>query len=861
MSTPWRIILSVLTIGLSVFLAVDRPPQLGLDLEGGTQVVLDLEPREGEELTPTAATDTVEVLRNRVDSLGVTEPNLEVSGDDRIIVELPGVTDPEQAVEVIGSTAQLSFHRVTALPGPAAPSTTTPEGADPSTTTQAPEEEAPTTTSAGLGAGNDTSDANTVLGQAEEAPAEQAPSEGTPPATDAPAAPQETTGNTAQGGTLADEDGQLVQFGPAAFTGEGVADATARPPSGTQPSWSITVDFQGDGSQAWQQLTGEAACAPVGDPTRQIAIVLDDQVISHPQVSPDGSTQCGAGQSGGNTEITGQFTEAEAKNLALLVRGGALPVDVSIASQQVIGPELGDEAISASLNAVVIGGILTLIYILAVYRVLGVLAGIALAAFGVITYAAVVGLNITLTLPGIAGFVLGIAMATDSNVLVYERAKEEFDNGKTLRGSGRTGFKNALSAIIDSNVTTAIAAVTLFIVAIGEVRGFAVMLAVGTAVSVFVTLVVLRTLVTGTLALDWSRNHPRMLGMYVGQKFRRRMAENPPNLMRHAKKYLVVTLVVITLALGGVFIRGINFGIEFTGGRLLEYSTPQAVNLDQAREEMAEIGYPRAVVQRSGSDDVSIRVPELNAEQLAQVDQSMEELGGGPADKLRDETISGSFSDELKNKAILGLIAGVGFQLLWVAYRFRWTFGLGAVGAMVHNSLLVLGLFAWLQKPFDSVFLAALLTVIAFSMNDVVVVFDRIREQRRRRTSESFADVTNDACVQTFPRSVNITMSAIFILLTLYFFGGQTLGDFALALTIGIVVSVYASVFVASPIAILLERLKPAEVGSKLKPRKPVAKKSGENGEEEEIETTASTSSGTRKAAPRPRKKSSRRPR
>lgn len=876
-NTGWRILLSVVAIGLAVFFVVDRPAQLGLDLKGGTQVVLDLQPRPGQTVNSDLANRTLEVLRRRVDSLGVSEPNLEVAGEKRIIVELPGVTDSQAAVNVIGSTAQLTFHRVNAEGTSNTSSAPNQAPASQAPTPSAPAPSSPPTTAAGLGASSSTSsNGATVLGQAQQptattsAPALPTPAAGSSTATNA-------SGSQDQLGaiTVPDDTGTLLQLEPAALTGDGVADATAQPPDQSSSSWYIDLKFKGDGAKKWTQLTGQAACAPSGDPKRQVAIVLDNKVISHPEVQASGSSpvQCNVGITGDTTQITGQFTQKQAQNLALLIRGGALPVDVKIASQQVIGPELGKTAIHAARNAVVVGGILTILYILVYYRLLGLMAAVALGAYGVISYATLIGLKLTLTLPGIAGFVLAVGMAMDSNILVFERTKEEFANGRSLRASSQMGFKNALSAIIDSNATTFIAALTLFFLAVGEVKGFGVTLLVGVIASIFTTLVVVRTLVQGLLSMDWARRRPGALGMYVGARFRRRMSENPPNVIGASRYFLTVSAIVIIVALGGLVVRGVNYGIEFTGGRQLVYTTAHTVNLDTARSEMGKLGFPRAVVQRSGTDGTSVRVPTLTKEQADKVDEVMKNLGGGKADRVNDETIGPSFGKELKRKAAIGLVVGIALQLIYVAIRFRWTFGIGAVVAMVHDGLLLVGLFAWLQKPFDAVFLASLLTIIAYSVNDTVVVFDRIREQRRRRAGEEFSRVVSDACAQTFPRTVNIALSAIFILATLLFFGGQTLADFALALLVGIVTGVYSSVMVASPIATVLEKWKP---GVTARPtaaaarragaqRRPVRSDDSAGGEDDEAFGGSGRSSGpsggrtANRPAPRPRKKSSKR--
>lgn len=811
MSSRWRVLITLFALVTSIYVAVTQDPNLGLDLKGGTQVTLDLEARPGEELTSGAANETVEILRKRVDSLGVAEPSLEVANNKRIIVSLPGLEDPEQAVETIGKTAQLTIHPVIgAASQPAPPQTTTPPAAESGTPTTAPVA-VTSTTSAGLGATN--SPSNVVLGQ--EAPTTTAPATPTtaapvtttaPPATDpnASAPAQDQTGAI----TATDDSGTAYNLGPAVVTGDGIAGAQAMPPDTGHTTWYLTVDFKGEGAKAWTKLTAEEACKPQTDISRQSAFVLDGKII---QMSGPASTiQCGVGITGNTTEITGIATAEEVKEIALLIRGGALPVNVTIASQQVVGPELGQDAIDSSILAVLIGGAVTILYILLYYRGLGLMAAVALAAYAIISYAVLLLLGLTLTLPGIAGFVLAVAMAMDSNVLVYERIKEEFASGRSMKQAATLGFKNAFTAIQDSNTTTFLAAATLFFIAVGEVKGFGVTLVIGTAVSIFVTLVVLRTLTSGILSLRWAANRPGFLGMHVGAKFRKHMNENPPNLMKASKWFMIVSVGLTLLALAGVGVKGINYGIEFAGGRLIEYKTTTPVDVDVARDRVAGLGFEQAVVQRANESNTSIRLKEVTKEQEPKIDELMKELGGGTAERAQDTTIGPSFGKELKRNATIGLIVGIGLQLAYVAWRFRWTFGIGAVLAMIHDAVLVLGLFAWLGKPFDAIFLASLLTIVAFSVNDTVVVFDRIREQRRRRTGESFARVVSDACAQTFPRTINISLSALFILFALYFFGGVTLSDFALALICGVITGIYSSVMIASPIAVLLERLKPS---------------------------------------------------
>lgn len=715
----WRAALVLGTVAGAAFLIVDRPARLGLDLQGGTQIVLEARDAPGRKVDSDTLNRTLEVLRRRVDQLGVAEPSLQRSGDRRVIVELPGVADPEEAVAVIGKTAELTFH-------PVVPA----------------------------GAGER---------------------------------------------TLPDETGVDIGLGPAAVTGNDVSSASATIGGGFSVAWQVQVAFRNDG--AWTKLTGAAACAPSGDPGRRLAIVLDEKVISSPQVAPE--IRCNQGITGGTTAITGNFTEGEAKDLALLIRAGALPVPVVIVEQRTIGPTLGDAAVEASVQAALIGALLTTLYMIAYYRLLGVIAALALVAYGALSYAVLLLIGATLTLPGIAGFVLAIGMAVDANVLVYERIKEEVAGGTSTRRAAQRGFEKAWTAIADSNATTLLAAVLLFFFASGAVRGFGITLSIGVLVSVFTALVVTRLLVDAVLRTRL-RDHPKLLGLEVGGHFRDWIARRRPNLLRHSRRWLGASGVALVLAVAGIATQGLDYGLEFSGGRLLEYDTARPADLDDVRGAVAEAGFPRAVIQESGEGNVAIRMARLTAGEVDRVRSAVESVAGEPT-VVRDEFVGPTIGQELRRKALIALALALVAQMAYLAVRFRWTYAAGAVVAMAHDVLLLLGLFAWLGKTLDGVFLAALLTVIGYSINDSVVVFDRLRELRRSRTREPLIDVANDACLQTVPRTINTGLGALFILAALYMLGGDTLTDFALALLIGITVGTYSSVFTATPLAVWFE--------------------------------------------------------
>jgi SecD/SecF fusion protein len=601
---------------------------------------------------------------------------------------------------------------------------------------------------------------------------------------------------------LPDESGQPLRLGPAGLTGEGVGGADAQIDSQQATGWFVTVDFRGSGKSAWAQLTGKASCAPPGDPQRRVAIVLDEKVISSPQVDPQ--VTCNVGITGGSTQITGQFTPDEARELALLIRGGALPVPVELIEQRTVGPTLGAEAINASAEAAVIGVILTALFIMVVYRLLGAIAAVALAGYGLISYAALLALGATLTLPGLAGFVLAIGMAVDANVLVFERAREEYAGGRSLRGALTAGFRNAFSAIADSNVTTLLAAGLLFFLASGPVRGFGITLSIGVLASMVSALVLTRVLAETALNRRGVRTRPQVTGIAAGGRARTWLAECGPNLMRHGRRWLAASAVALMLAASGIAVRGLDFGVEFTGGRLVEYSTSSPVDPDRARAAVAAAGFPRAVVQTSSGDHLTVRAEKLANDEEARIRAALAELGGG-AEKARDELIGPSLGDELRRKALIALTVALAVQMVYLAIRFRWTFGTAAVAAMAHDVLLVIGVFAWLGKPIDGVFLAALLTVIGYSVNDSVVVFDRVRERWAASRRTPFPRIANAAILQTVPRTINTGLGAVFILTALALLGGDSLTDFAIALLIGIAIGTYSSMFVAAPLAIELE--------------------------------------------------------
>ena len=725
-----RFLLVLGLLGGCLALALGVKPNLGLDLRGGAQFVFQATGTEEAPANAENVDKTLEVLRGRVDALGVAESTLVRQGSDRILVELPGVTNDEEAQEAeeqIGKTAKLTAHE--------------------------------------------------VIGTASNA--EQEPKKGNQ--------------------VLPSDQGDSLEIGPVALSGDDVTGADALQREDTV-GFVVALDFTGRGGDIWADITGKAACNPLGDPKRRVAIVLDEQIITSPEVNQ--GVGCDVGIQGGSTDITGNFSQAEAKELAALIEGGALPLELELISDRLVGPTLGAEAIDASVEAGIIGLILTGLFIMVVYRLVGGMATIALTSYALLAYAMLLALGSTLTLPGLAGFVLAIGMAIDANVLVFERAREEYAAYPSagLRRALTVGFNTAWSAIIDSNVTTLLAAALLFLLGSGPIKGFGVTLSIGVIASMISALIIARVLSEMSVSTKAVERRPAISGLGNVGKIREWLDRSDFDIMRKRRMWLGISGAALVIAVSGIVTQGLNLGVEFTGGRQLDYSVSQEVSVEEARAAVGDAGFPQAVVQGADTADFTVRTGEISNEDEQKIEDALEAIGGDVT-KEDDQTIGASLGQELRDKALIAFGVALLVQLLYLAIRFKWTFGVSAVVAMAHDVVLVVGVFAWLEKPIDGIFLAAAMTIIGLSVNDSVVVFDRIRERwYGSRPDDSFSAMANRAAIETMPRTVNTGLGTMFILGALAILGGDSLRDFAIALLIGLVVGTYSSVFTATPL-------------------------------------------------------------
>jgi SecD/SecF fusion protein len=558
-------------------------------------------------------------------------------------------------------------------------------------------------------------------------------------------------------------------------------------------------------------MTGEAASQ---NPKKSIAIVLDDLVYSAPRV--DGEI------AGGQSSISGQFTLEEAEDLANVLKAGKLPAPAKIIEEAVVGPTLGAEAIEAGFISFILALIIVLAYMAFYYSSAGIVADLALLANIFFVMGVLSSLGATLTLPGIAGIVLTIGMSVDANVLIYERIREELRAGKGVRLAIVDGYKNAYSSIIDANITTLLTGIILYIFGTGPIKGFATTLIIGIVTSLFAAIFVTR------LLFEWR------LDKNATPSFATKMTENLMTNLNIAfvakrKLFYAISGLVILIGFGSLALRGLNFGVDFTGGRSYIVRFDEAFPVSDVSAKLADsfvsedgMKFTPEVKTYGASNQVKVTTKFMIDSDDENADEIVEgKLSEGLSLVTPDFEVMSSvkvlptISDDIRQGAIWAVLFSLIVIFLYIVIRFRrWQFGLGALAAMFHDVLIVLSLFSLLYgfMPFsleiDQAFIAAILTVVGYSINDTVVVFDRIREflgLHKRRDQEN---VINDALNSTLSRTLNTSLSTLVVLLMIFFFGGEVIRGFVFALIIGIVVGTYSSLCVATPLVVDLTKKK-----------------------------------------------------
>jgi protein-export membrane protein SecD/preprotein translocase SecF subunit len=600
-----------------------------------------------------------------------------------------------------------------------------------------------------------------------------------------------------------DRDGQPVLLKRGRIiTGDQIVNANAGIDS-RSGSPMVSISLNGRGADKMRRVTTENVSKPMA------VVFIEDRVVGR---DADGKSIKKHVEEiisvanilepfGRHFQTTGLDSAEEAKTLALFLRAGALKAPIDIVEERTVGPSLGQDNIDQGFRSVMIGFFLVVIFMAFYYRSFGLVADLALLVNLVMIVAVLSLLQATLTLPGIAGIVLTVGMAVDANVLIFERIREEIRIGSTPQASIQAGYAKALSTIVDANITTLIAAVLLFSFGTGPIKGFAVTLFIGILTSMF-------TAILGTRAVvNLLFGGKRMKSLPIGT----RILDKVPafDFMSKRKVALMGSAVVLVIAIAAIGVRGLNFGIDFTGGTLIELGYQSDIELKDVRTALKEGGYGDATAQSFGTPrDVLVRIPPHEGVSNEMISNTVFDLLSSVThekpDLRRVEFVGPQVGEELTEDGGLAMLYALIAILIYVALRFEWRFAVGSIIALVHDVVFVVGIFALVWAVFDLPVLAAILAVIGYSLNDTIVVYDRIRENFRVMRKGTPIEIINVSLNQTLSRTMITSFTTVVVLLALFIFGGEIIHGFALALLVGVFVGTYSSIFVASVAVLLL---------------------------------------------------------
>ena len=787
-----------------------------------------------------AVSNSFNVLRNRIDRFGVTQPNIQKLGNSgRILVELPGVKEPERVRKLLQGTASLEFWATydnaeieaylaeanatlaQLLGDDVAVEETKAEGED-LLAEELQQTEADAEAMAAYKKQNPLfavlqpsgARGNACIGYAHYADTAKINKyfampqiKGLFPPEFKPmwavkASPYIPGGNTFELVAIK----ATSRDGKAPLDGGVVTDARVQY-GNTGGNPEVSMSMNGEGASVWARMTGDN----IG---KQIAIVLDGMVYSYPMVNSK--------IEGGSSQITGNFTLEEAEDLANVLKSGKLPAPATIIQEQVVGPSLGAESINAGLISFVIAFVLVLLYMVLFYQGAGLVADVALLCNVVLLFGTLVSFGAVLTLPGIAGLVLTLGMAVDANVIIYERVKEELRAGKGLSKAISDGYSNAYSAIIDGQITTLLTGFVLFVFGSGPVQGFATTLIIGIITSVLTSIFITRIIFDDRVS--------KGKNVTFDNKFTRNFLQNTHvDFLGKKKIAYIVSGTLIVISLVSIFTKGFTYGVDFTGGRTYVVRFDQPVSAEEVRAAaIAEFDGAVEVKQFGGESQMKITTQYLVENESTDADAEVETklynaLNGfftneisfaeftstldNPNGIISSDKVGPTIANDITRDAIIAVIIALIVIFAYIAVRFRgWTWGLGGVTGLAHTALIVIGFFSLFSGilPFsldiDQTFIAAILTIIGYAINDTVVIFDRIREYKELHPKADFKLNVNEALNSTLSRTMNTSLTTLITMIAIAIFGGEVIRGLAVALILGIVVGTYASIFIATPI-------------------------------------------------------------
>ena len=831
-------------------LAALRSPVLGLDLQGGAEVTLEAQPQKGQTVTDEQMNQAVQILRSRVDALGVAEPQIQREAGNRITVAVAGEKDPARVFALVGSTGQLYFIDLQqGLTQGVSRSYVAGAGIVPKTSLYDLLKAVPTKLQGGdqsilyafkRGATDEPLNPNGAVMMDQlllQIGEKTLPSDvevlGVPDGHIAVKCSNQSPAGCPPNITPISVKGKerffwyMFDLPPVGqrLTGDDLSSAKADiDPQTGQPV--VLMSFTDRGATLFGQITKQladrgrsewsAAGAQAGqEPAyfQNFAIILDGQLETYPTIdfaqNPNGIT-------GGEAQITGLGSQQEAQDIALVLQSGSLPVRFVALSSSQVSATLGQTSLRDGLIAGAIGLLLMMIYLVVFYRVLGLVADIALLIFAALFYGVILAIPVTMTLPGIAGMILTIGVAADANIVVFERVREEFRAGKSLRAAISAGYSRGFRTILDANAVTLITAGVLFVASESSVKGFAFLLAIGVLVSMFTSVVATRAILNVLAGFSWFDN-PRVIG-----------AEAKPVRWRfdfagRKRLFFAIAAVAVAICIGALAVRGLNLGLDFTGGTRMAVVTKQPASTDAVKGILTQVDgdLATAVVRGEGTSTSSatytafqIDAKEIPPAKVQAIEQSINRQYGLQG-QIDIRTVSASFGSEILRGALLALAFSLFLIIVYIALRFDWKFAVPMIVALLHDLVIAAGVYAIFGREVTSATVAALLTILGYSLYDTIIVFDRVRENEKTLRRQTYDQIVNISLWETVTRSLNTSFSTLLPILALFAFGGAVLQDFAFALIVGIASGAYSSFFIAAPLLSVLKSGEPEYRGRK----------------------------------------------
>lgn len=779
----WLLILTTMLVLGSVFMFM--PPQekvnQGLDIQGGLSVVLSANSTDGEDVTSDDMEKSRAIIESRVNALGASEATVQVQGSNQILVQIPGLSDTETALSTIGKTGKLEFARADSFTNP--------------------EDQAAIKNGTYIQQQKYTDDFGNSF------------------------ASDQVTYRSVQSGTYT----PLI-------TGENITRVTVDKASETGTDYAVNLTLDSEGSAAFAQATKELA------PTKgQIVIVLDGQIQSAPAVQSEITT--------GEVSITGGYTLEEAQSLQTVLESGSLPVSFQYEQSQVVGPTLGQDALKSGVIVALLGLLLVILYLLFFYHGLGVLTAAAMLVFAVLYLGLLATLSafglFSLSLAGVAGIVLTIGMAADSSILVLERFREEIRMGRSVKAASLTGVRHAIETSIDADLVTLVSALTLFFLASASVKGFGLTLALGIICDI-VMMLILKAPLVRLLAPHSISKHPGFWGIKDSQVaaeayeellqdanpdkgastegarrspsqilegLKGRFIKKDINFMGARKVLLSVSAFLVLASIATVGFKGLDFGIEFVGGTSVSFHNTGDITIEQMRDAFTEAGEPDAVVQTTNSDGTEgflIRTTSTSAEDAASVATAVANDLNLSTSSYEVSTIGPDWGAGVIQSSLIAFLVSILLIIVYIAFRFEYKMGLMAVLALIHDLVIVVGVYALFGREITPNTIAALLTILGYSLYDTVVVFHRINDNMKEsKVKCTFMSMANHSLNQVFVRTINTTLTSFIPVLGMLLFGGETLKDFAFAMAVGLIAGSYSSIAVATPLFSLWKSREP----------------------------------------------------